>query len=368
MATDLDYSVVTMPTKRHRLEPVRTNDLEQEVAAEGPVDYLVDEVVAPATQVGLAGAEKTGKTFVGIDLGMSISTGTKFMNHFATKPRGVLLYCPELNRRTFIRRASAIARSKGFDDLHEVDWLFANFRAPQVTSADDRRQIVKTVREHGIGLVYLDPWNRVSAGVSMNQLGEVGAALNPLSEELAELDCALWITAHTTKSSTPSDGLAAFSGVGLQHWARTAGVLRTVGKMRVDAEGFRVRTLSLTFDGADEGELAYTITRRLRRDGEGPHAPISYSVAVEPAQLGGDDEDHLPPADRRTLAAMTANWMTSAALQAAVVDADPDLPRLKIDTVARAADRLVEAGLAETDGVGRGRERHWRLAVIGGAE
>lgn len=366
MATELDDVVVLQP-KRHRLATVSTAELANDVGAEGPAVEHVAGLLPRPTQYAIAAPEKTGKTIDTLDLGISVSCGLPYLDTYPTTQSPVVLYASELNRHSYLRFADAIARSKGLKGAWELHDLHVNFRAPQIASRDDVKEIVREVREHRAGVVIIDPYYRSASGVSGSQLAEAGAALGGLTDALFDLECTQVITHHTTKSSAASDGLAAFSGVGLQHWARTAAVIRAVGRLRVDCDRFKVRTLQYRFDGSDEGQFGFTVTRRLRKDEPGPRGRMSYAVEVtdEPADHG-DDDFNLAPAARRTLAALTTDWASASALQDKVAN-DGAGKALRTDTVSRAADDLVEMGLAETEGGGRGRARSYRLATITGA-
>lgn len=101
----------------------------------GPADWLI-EGLWPADAYGVQGAEdKAGKTWAVLDLAVSVSTGTPWVNHFYCPPGPVVAFLGEGGERMMLRRLRAILAERGgdVDDLSDLRLCFA---VPRLRWAD----------------------------------------------------------------------------------------------------------------------------------------------------------------------------------------------------------------------------------------
>ena len=132
------------------------------------INWTVQSLVEQGTFVILGGEPKTSKTWAGLEIALSVATGTCcFRNpHFKTLPetRPVFMFLLEDNQWNVAARMKALARSKGIsDEQSEKMPLFLRCRKPVdiVEEADDIIRMVRTWQvDHNSyfpGLIMIDP-------------------------------------------------------------------------------------------------------------------------------------------------------------------------------------------------------------------
>jgi hypothetical protein len=77
-----------------------------------PVVEIVEGITTEHSKLGIGSSSKSNKTWLAMDLGLSIAHGVTFLGH-QTARRRVLYVNPELKEATFERRIQAIAKAKG---------------------------------------------------------------------------------------------------------------------------------------------------------------------------------------------------------------------------------------------------------------
>lgn len=108
----------------------------------------------------LSGPSKSRKTYTFLDLGLSVSTGTKWIG-FDTAKTPVIYLNFELAEHSFARRLTAICDAKGItppSGFHSF-----NLRGKGVTLDKLGAELPRTIKTHGAGLVIIDPWYKISA-------------------------------------------------------------------------------------------------------------------------------------------------------------------------------------------------------------
>jgi hypothetical protein len=351
LVRDAFGTVQADPRERSRLRVLDVGEIESRVAASGPASWLL-EGLWPADAYGVGGAEdKAGKTWAGLDLGVSVVTGTPWFGYFACPfPGPVLMFLGEGGERAMVRRLSAIVASRG-GDFADLDGLRIAFAVPKLTDRRDNEEVRAELEAHPARLVILDPFYLATAGLKGNDLYAMGEALYSVQQLCQEAGSALAIWTHWNKTGEGS-GPRRFTGVGPSAWGRVLGSA-AVEHRRTELDGTTDVLLRWEFMGAEVPETTFRMRRRVRAEDAGDlDSPLTYSVEVTPAEAGAGPHDGLSPARLRVLAALDGATEAEPLTRREVGDRladDGQGPPLKVRTI---QDALVElSGLGLVDGM-----------------
>ena len=171
---------------------------------------LVDGI-APAAGIGILGAPpKTGKTWIALDLGVAVATGTPFLGRFTVpEPRPVLYVALEGGRRAIRARIGAIARGAGIDpagdglkNLH----IAYRPRGLNLSDPDWSAWLVEKSRKVGAALVVVDVLRRAATIRESGDGATDFAGLLRNLEGLLSEDCLLLFTHHFGKGGEQQRG------------------------------------------------------------------------------------------------------------------------------------------------------------------
>jgi hypothetical protein len=344
------------------LRIVSSAELADRVEHAPPVGWLV-EPVWPADAYGVLAAEqKAGKTWAGLDLIVSVASGTAWMGEFPARRGGVLGFLGEGGERKMHRRLAAVCRPRGLD-LRGLPIRLC-FRVPVLTDDDHLAAVEAELRAHRPSLVYLDPLYLAARGARGSQLYEMGEHLQRIQLACQEHGAALLIVHHWNKTGE-GRGAKRMTGVGPGEWGRVL-VSMSVRSRRTDPETRATDTIiDWIFEGDEIPETELRIRRRVRaEDPDSLESPLHYEVERVEA-VGGADDDGLSPAQQRVRAALGAGgaWMTVAQIGDALArEGSP----LKVRTIQEALKRLRAEGFATSDASVGGRAFRWRSATAQG--
>jgi len=163
-----------------------------------PVDWLVDGAIAPGTVALLGGYGSSGKTWLGIDLAVSVAAGVPWLGRFEAKRGGAIFLDWESGKREMRRRIQAVAHGRSLDGRIEgLD--VACFSPPYL---DDGASFAEAIRDVAPGhkLVIVDSLRAACPSIEEND----SAARKPLDAAKAlaeELGIAFLILVHSKKTS-----------------------------------------------------------------------------------------------------------------------------------------------------------------------
>jgi hypothetical protein len=190
-------------------------------AAETPPEFLVDRVLRTGSYGVLGAQYKAGKTFLMIDLMLSIAAGVPWLGLIPVKQGRVAGMHNEGDKVEFSERVRAVARSKQIELTEE---LLSRMSIQEGASKLDQPEAVNRLYEDlstfSPDLVYIDPWYMSAGeGADGKNLAQMGTVLSNLQGIAQELSAALLITAHWNKSGE-GRGVERWSGAGLAEWGR----------------------------------------------------------------------------------------------------------------------------------------------------
>ncbi len=190
------------------LPVVRVGELPNEELAER---WLVEELWCAHAVGVIGGAPKCAKTWLGLDMALSVATGTPCLGKYAVpEPGPVLVYLAEDALRAVRERIEGMARHRGLD-LEGVAIHVITAPVLRLDHDRDRTRLWETVRRLRPRLLVLDPLVRLH-GIDENHAGDVAELLGYLRTLQRELGLSVLLVHHTRKNAAA--GVAA--GLGLR--------------------------------------------------------------------------------------------------------------------------------------------------------
>ncbi|MBK8980718.1 MAG: AAA family ATPase [Planctomycetes bacterium] len=186
------------------LPVVRAACLESEPAEQR---WLIEGLWARAAIGLIGGAPKCCKTWFGLDLAVSVATGTRALGHFETSTRGpALIYLAEDGLPQVRSRIDALCRHRGIDisalDLHVIT-------APvlRLDLRSDQERLAEAVERLRPRLLLLDPLVRLHR-LDENSAAEISGLLGYIRDLQRRFDAAVVLVHHASKKQRSQPGQA----------------------------------------------------------------------------------------------------------------------------------------------------------------
>lgn len=122
-----------------------------------PIDWLIDELVPEEAITILSGMSGSFKTWLVMDMAISVATGKEFLGVYNTKQTGVLIIDEESGERLCSERFKLLTSST------EMPIYLLSMSGFKV-SHKNIKEIIGVCKENGIGLVIIDSMTRVNTG------------------------------------------------------------------------------------------------------------------------------------------------------------------------------------------------------------
>jgi hypothetical protein len=185
------------------LPVVRVAELPSDELAER---WLVEQLWCAHAVGVIGGAPKCAKTWLGLDMALSVATGTPCLGRYAVpEPGPVLVYLAEDALRAVRERIEGMARHRGLK-LEAVGIDVITAPVLRLDRDRDRKRLWETVRRLRPRLLVLDPLVRLH-GIDENHAGDVAELLGYLRALQRELGLSVLLVHHTRKNA--ADGVAA---------------------------------------------------------------------------------------------------------------------------------------------------------------
>lgn len=163
----------------------------------------------------IAGEPKTRKSYLGIDIGLSVATGTDCLGHFpVTKPGPVLMIQEEISDAEMRKRLRFIAASKGLggkvhrkgDELsvylpEPIPLYLRNRQQFSLDSDEHLEELNRQIVDKAISLVIFDPLQMMLGSVDENSASQVRPILQKLLKLKEATDVGIMIVHHYSKAS-----------------------------------------------------------------------------------------------------------------------------------------------------------------------
>ena len=189
------------------LPSVRVGDIPSEENAQR---WLVEQLWGESSVGVIGGAPKCSKTWLGLDLALSVATGTECLGKYAVTRTGpVLVYLAEDALPVVRERVQGMARHRGLD-LAGVEIHVITAPTLRLDRGPHRERLFETARRIRPRLLLLDPLVRLH-GIDENNATEVAQLLAYFRSLQRELDLSVVLVHHTRKNA--AGGVAAGQGL-----------------------------------------------------------------------------------------------------------------------------------------------------------
>jgi len=165
----------------------------------------------------VGGAPKCCKTWLALDLAVSVASGTDALGRFpVVAPGPVLLYGAEDAAMRLRERLEAIGAARDLP-LAAIDVRLILVPALRLDTERDRLRLRRTIEQHRPRLLLLDPLVRLHR-IDENSAGEMSALLGELRALQRDYSLALLLVHHLRKNGGGQDGQALRGSGDLHAW------------------------------------------------------------------------------------------------------------------------------------------------------
>jgi len=195
---DLAFTMASMSKNTSSLPDIQDSCRLCESIISDPLE-LVHGILHKGSKFALGGGSKTCKTWVLLDLAMSIAYGVNWLN-FKTSQGPVLFLNMEIHENFFRRRILRVAEAKDIQlqpGLLDV-WNLRGFSAP---FSELIPKIQKAVKDRGYVLIVLDPIYKIYGDLDENNAGDISRLMNELERLAQSSAAALAFAAHFSKGN-----------------------------------------------------------------------------------------------------------------------------------------------------------------------
>lgn len=260
-----------------RLPVQRIGDIPLE---ETPRRWLIENLWGAAAVGFLSGSPKVGKSWLGLDMALSVASATKCLGRFRVlEPGPSLVYLAEDSLQAVRGRVTALARHRALS-LSQIDLHVITSPTLRLDDPCDRRRLLRTIEEVKPRLLLLDPLVRLHR-LNENDSREVSGLLSHLRELQRRADLAVLLVHHARKGGATQEGEALRGSIDFWAWSdsnlylkRTDGHLRLVTEHRSAAA---LAPVALRLVDADELTTHLEVLGAVR---ETPPAERPLSAAV----------------------------------------------------------------------------------------
>lgn len=216
-----------------------------------PVPFIIPDYL-PSGLTFLIGKPKVGKSWLAMQLALSVMTGGKMLNRNVEKGRVLYLALEDNERRLQIRmrKQNWIAHEGG------VEFMFSDTFRDQITAlnAGGGKRLLRYIEKQKYRVVIVDTFSRSIQGDQLDP-AEMTEAVGPLQQYALNKGIALVIIDHMPKNSGDiSDPIAniygsvAKAGVTDTAWAIYKEQGRAGAKLAINGRDVEEHLLQLTFD------------------------------------------------------------------------------------------------------------------------
>jgi len=177
------------------LEVVRVGDIPLE---ENPRHWLIEGLWGYRAVGLIGGAPKCCKSWLGLDMAVSVSSGTACLDRYPVLDRGpVLIYLAEDALGAVRERIEGLARHRGFE-LSALELFVITATSLRLDQGSDRQRLVDTLERMRPRLLLLDPLVRLHA-INENDATEVAQLLSFIRQLQRRFELAVILVHHARK-------------------------------------------------------------------------------------------------------------------------------------------------------------------------
>lgn len=190
---------------QEKLRVQRIGDINRAVTGQKP--WLVRSLWASSAVGVLGGPPKCGKTWLGLDLAISVASGTPCLDTFPVdNPGRTMLYLAEDSLHTARQRIEGICLHRGLD-IQSLDLFLITEPALRIDREGDLHKLSAALTQLNPRLLVLDPFVRLHRR-DENSSAEVSALLGDLRLLQRTHNLAIVLVHHARKNGRGSHGQA----------------------------------------------------------------------------------------------------------------------------------------------------------------
>ena len=272
---------MSAPTAPAPFPVVRPSDLRTSAASSAP--WLIDQLWTASAVGIIGGAPKSLKTWMALEMAVSVASGSACLASFAVpSPGPVLLYAAEDSESALRRRLESLVHHHALH-LAYLDIRVITADSLRLDRTADQQRLEATLTLHRPVLLILDPLVRLHA-IDENAAGEIAALLGYLRLLQRKTGAAIALVHHARKnvSATGGAGYSLRGSSDLYAWVDSFLYLRRHhGQLLLSAEHRSASSagpLALELANSESGpylKLASTV-----HPAESPHDPLLEQILV----------------------------------------------------------------------------------------
>ncbi len=168
------------------------------LAPQPPVNWVVDQLIAPGSVSIFYGFSATKKTYSLISLGVHATLGKDWLG-FKVRACRVLFIDEESNERRLKMRLHDALNGAGAGA--STQFSFVSLAGFKLSNPQDVDEIIELIRKQGAGLVIIDSLAAIKDG-DENSVNDVQPVMSALRRIAAETDAAVVVIHHRAKSGS----------------------------------------------------------------------------------------------------------------------------------------------------------------------
>lgn len=199
-------------------------------------DWLVTSLWGEQSVGFIAGTPKSGKTWLALELAVSVASGRPCLGRFTVRDPGrVLLYAAEDTAQAIKHRVGGIAKARGID-LERLAVGLITESGLRLDDPDHQERLAETLEQLKPRLLVLDPLVRLHRG-DENSAAEISQLLAYLRHLQRRYGVAVALVHHVRKSAASQPGQALRSSGDLHAWSDSSlYLLRRKGRLELHTE------------------------------------------------------------------------------------------------------------------------------------
>lgn len=312
-------------------------------AEAAPTRWLIDGLWGPASVGFLAGHPKACKSWLGLEMAVSVASATPCLGTFPVhEPGRVLIYLAEDSREALWQRVAALSRHHGLN-LEAIDLHVITTPELRLDLPEQRLRLEATVKTLRPRLLLLDPLVRLHR-LDENRAADVSALLSHLRRLQRAFELSVILVHHTRKHevAAAADGQGLRGSGDLWAWSDSSLFLRRIkGRLRLSAEHraaaapeplwlrladededrIHLEVVTALVEEAEKRSLAEAILDALQDDATLTRTQLRDTLRVQNSRLG----DALTELERqRRIVRLAGGWRRSGAPAASTPEPEPD--------------------------------------------
>ena len=184
------------------LPVMRVGDLDVQVQEQ---QWLIEGLWGRSAIGLIGGAPKCCKSWFGLDMALSVASGTSALGHFPIRDSApALVYLAEDALPQVRARVEGLCQHRGLD-IHRLDLHVITVPVLRLDVATDQKRLARTIAELKPRIVLLDPLVRMHR-LDENSAAEISGLLGYIRELQRRFDVAVVLVHHASKNQRSQPG------------------------------------------------------------------------------------------------------------------------------------------------------------------